>query len=247
MRAQYQVLSELKRVDEKVLRLQTEADRIPLEVQKLNAHLVEKRSSYDTAKRLVDECEKKLRKAEGDVKEKDDKLKKAEEKLMEVKTNEEYQAALKENEGSKKERATLEEAVTKLNAELEIQRKNLREVESTFKEQEGQITAQVTKLESERSEIVKRMEEQIGLRGGISAQLSSDVSSVYQRLSGKVRGGAVGYAENGMCKGCNMKIRPQLYNEILGFKAIHRCPTCGRILIIAPPPASETGNAQSAQ
>ena len=41
-------------------------------------------------------------------------------------------------------------------------------------------------------------------------------------------------AENGLCMGCSMRIRPQLYNEVLGQKVIHPCPTCGRILVVVP-------------
>lgn len=244
MRAQYQVLSDLKRVDEKVLRLQIEVERIPLEIEKYNTALNEKRSAYDSAKKLVDDCEKKLRKAEGDLREKEDKLKKADDKLMEVKTNDEYQAALKENSGQKTEKTSLEETVIKLLAELESQRTALKEVEATFKSQETQLGSEIKKLETERADILKRMEEQIGIRNGISSQLSSDIGSVYQKLAARMPG-AVGYAANGMCKSCNMKMRPQLYNEILGFKTIHRCPTCGRILIIAPP-TPDSGNAESA-
>lgn len=232
MKAQYQVLGELRKIDEKIARLDLDIEKIPEEQNKLNESLGSRKTAYDTAKRLFDEIEKKLRRAESDLKEKEDKLAKAEDKMREVKTNEEFQAATKENEGQKKEKSTLESLVITLLSEVEAQKTKLKDVEKEFKTYQEAIGKDIVKLEEERTRLAHTLEEAVSKRTSAAGQLSPDVAGLYKRVTSRMKGVAVVAAENGMCQGCNMKIRPQVYNEILGFKAVHSCPSCGRIVII---------------
>ncbi len=232
MKAQYQILADLRRIDEKISRLQDQIESLPNETDKLTQSLQTKRDEYDKAKLLFDTCEKKLRKSEQDLKEREDKLHKAEGKMMEVKTNEEYQAAVKENNAQKQEKSGFEEQALQLMNEVEAQRQILKEVEKNFKSYEESIKKDLAKIEADRSSIVKVLEEQLGQRHSAASQLTHDINAIYLRVATRTKGVGIVYAENGMCLGCHMKVRPQLYNEILGFKAVHRCPSCGRILII---------------
>jgi uncharacterized protein len=233
MKAQYHILGELRRVDEKVARLQREVERIPEELNKLEKALGGRREEYEKVKVLFEGCEKKLRAAESNLKEKEDKLHKAEGKMMEVKTNEEYQAAMKENQTQKGEKSGLEDQVLTLLNDVEAQRTQLKEVEKNFKTYESVVKEDSKKLQEEQSKIVAQLDEQLKKRQGVSSQLSPEISQMYHRMATRMKGVIVVPVENGMCSGCHMKMRPQLYNEILGFKTVHRCPSCGRILIIA--------------
>jgi predicted nucleic acid-binding Zn-ribbon protein len=245
MKAQYTILAELRRIDEKVARLQLDVERIPQEMGKLEQALGAKRDEFNKTKHTVDENEKKLRKAEQDLKAREDLLTKAQGKMMEVKTNEEYQAAMKENASQKEAKGGFEETVLKLLNDVEDQKTKLKESETVFKTYESTIQADVKRLEDERSRMLKLLEEQITLRSGMASQLSPDVHSLYARVANRIKGVAVVFVENGSCMGCHMKMRPQLYNEILGFKTIHRCPSCGRILILAPKD-TDTADAEAA-
>ena len=235
MKAQYGILHELKKLDDKILRLQADITRIPDEIQRLDASLSTHREEFQTAKSGFEASEKNLRKAELDLKEKESALQKAESKMMEVKTNEEYQAAMRENEGTKKEKGTLEETVMRLMSELDGQRGSIKEAEKVFKEHEAKLNEEKKTLESERQKLVKQLEELTQKKAESVKQLSPEIGSIYTRVSTRGRGGAaVVVVENGMCPGCNMRVQPQLFNEVLGFKALHRCQNCGRILIVAP-------------
>lgn len=234
IKAQYQILAELKRVDEKIGRLQNEIERIPQEITKLNEALFQKRTELTNTVGLSEEKEKKLRKLEQDLKIREDQLAKAQDKMMEVKTNEEYQAAMKENAAQKEAKGTLEETVIKLLSEVDEQRQKLKEGETEFKTYETVIQNDVKRLEEDRARILNGLEEHIVQRHAISARLAPEVNTLYGRVASKIKNGtSVVFAENGCCSGCHMKLSPQLFNEILGFKAIHRCQTCNRILILA--------------
>lgn len=232
IKAQTQVLFELKKIEEKVGRLQLELDRFPAESNRLTQTLNGKKEELDNNKSFVENAEKTLRKSELDLKELDDKLKKAEDKMREVKTNEEFQAALKENETQKRDKSTLEELVLKLMSELDAKRKTLKEQDKTYQAFADTVKKELEKIESERQVVARQLEEHLTNRHQKAASLSGEVAALFKRVTIRTRGAAVVAAENGLCLGCNMKIRPQIYNEVLGFKAIHPCPNCGRIILI---------------
>lgn len=245
MKTQYKVLGKLKRLDEKLYRIQTELERIPEEISKLESKLNEHRNEFNLHKANFETTEKSLRKAELDLKEKEDFIKKAESKMMECKTNEEYQAAQKEIEGFKTEKSKLEEVVlTSMNG-IEGHRNSLKSAEAKFKEEEAVVNKEKKEYEEARQKLLRSYEEQGQHKEGIVSQLSPDVSTIYRKVFTSTRGVAICLAENSSCLGCNMKVRPQLFNEILGAKAIHRCPSCGRILITSSSEIDENPGSDS--
>lgn len=233
MKAQYRILGQLKRIDEKILRLQTELDRIPGELKALDDKIAAQRDTYNLAKANFDSNEKQLRKTELDLKEKEEFIRKAEGKMMECKTNEEYQAAQREIDGFKKDKSGIEEQVLTLITALDEHRKTLKDAEKIYKDAESLIIKDKKEFEDERTKHLRLFEEQTQIRSGIVAQLAPEVSSLYLKVSKIVRGAPIVLAENGSCLGCNMKVRHQLFNEILSGRVIHRCPNCGRILVTA--------------
>ena len=241
IKAHYQVLNELRRLDDQVYRIRRDAEKIPQEIDKLNTTLNQKKEENQSKRVTLDAVEKQLRAREIELKEREDKLKKAEEKMMEVKTNEEYQAAQKENDGQRAEKSKLEEEIITLLNQAEEQRKVFKQFDTEFKTFEAAITQDLKRLEQERSKLVQDLEKETSKRSHITPQLPTDISSIYLKLADRMAGGSISVVENGLCLGCNMKVRPQLYNEILGLKAVHRCSNCGRILTLpAQTPQSES-------
>lgn len=231
MRAEYLILGELRKIDEKVLRLKKELDKVPTEVARITAAIATKKDLFTKVKTEVETYEKKLRTAESDLREKDDFLKKAESKMMEVKTNEEYKAAQKENDTHKDSKKVLEETILTLMGGLEAQKTRLTAAETEFKEFEEKQTAEKKEIEEERGKLLKLFEEQTAKRDACSKRLPTDLQLLYDKTSRRMQGTAIVMVENCMCMGCNMKVRTQLYNEILGLKAVHKCPSCNRLLI----------------
>lgn len=238
IKVQYQILNQLRRIDEKIIRLQAESARVPDELAILDKALNEKKAELQKSKDSFDSHEKSVRKTEQDLREKEDFLRKAESKMMEVKTNEEYQAAMKENESHKLDKQNLEEKLLALMNQSEPVRKTLEEAEKKFKEFEAVVNQDKAKLEAEQAKSTRALEEHLSQRTQAASGLEPSVLVLYQRTIERFKGAPIVVADNGMCLGCNMKVRPQLYNEVLGRKAIHRCPTCNHIIITLEKEAS---------
>lgn len=241
-RSQYEALAELRRTDEKIQRLRRGMEELPKEIAKLDQALALRRQGFDAAKAIVDAADKRIRSLEQDLKDRDTNIDKAAAKMMEVKTNQEYQAALKENDGRKDEKTKIETEIQKIQAEAETARASMKEQEADYKAYENSLKEDRTRLMEEASKFQGQLDEQLQKQGVSKSKLDANVASIYNRVtsSGAV---AVAIIDNYICQGCRTKVRPQLYNEILGLKAVHRCPSCGRLLIVA---ASDVqGNAPS--
>lgn len=243
IKQQYEILSELTIEDEKIVRLNTELNRIPDEISKLEQILSTKKEAFQKTKNTLETQEKNLRSLELDLKEREEYIHRAEGKMMEVKTNDEYRAAVKENDGMKKTKGILEEGVLSLMNEVEAQKKQFKETETTFKEFQASYDRDRQQLEAALKLVQDEIAKHNAVREQVAKRLSPDISDMYLKIVAKTKGVAVAPVENSLCLGCHVRVRPQLYNEILGFVAIHRCPSCGRILIL--PQSRSNGDAAS--
>jgi len=236
VRSQYSVLTEIQKVDEKVHRLEKELERIPHEVEKITRILQGHSADHQSKKEKLAELEKNLRRAEQELKEKEDLLRKAEGKMMEVRSNEAYQAALRENEIRKTEKSALEDKAIAILTSSEEEKKQLGVLEKEYEASDATLQLNRKNLEAEQSSFLNEMEVCLQTRNELMSRLNDELLTTYRRIRARIKGSVVVRASGGMCEGCNVRLRPQLFNEIIGFKLIHRCPNCGRLLM---PPVEE--------
>lgn len=236
LKSQYEVLSALKRIDDQLVRVLSDLAKLPQEKAQADQALAAAKAAFDGAKATFETTEKSARQAELAVKEKDDFLRKAEAKLMEVKTNDEYRAALREMENHKKEKGGLEEKALELMGALETHRERFKSDEAKFQEAKkshetvaAKLAADETSLESQRADLLKQRET-------AASQLDDGTGALFKKLSNRMKGAVVtAVDEAGRCTSCHMQIRPQAFNEIVGHKAVHTCGSCGKILVLRPP------------
>jgi len=227
----FATLAILKKTEEKILRLKEGLKEIPEEIEKAKSLLKSKAEKINELQHLHEAKKKQLRTAELDLKEKEATLEHAEAKLMQVRTNEEYQAALKENTIQKEQLSKLEDEVLnclmdveKLQEELNNEKKTYASSEATFNEDKKRLEAESQKLESLLGAENKAKKEFLD-------KLPKEVINIYYRIASSRFINPVTFVDNGMCQSCRIRLRPQLYNEIIGYQKIHTCSNCGRILV----------------
>ena len=70
--------------------------------------------------------------------------------------------------------------------------------------------------------------------------LSADsVLALYERIRTYRTGAAVAEVRDGLCTACNVRLRPQVYNEVRSNEAVLTCENCSRIVYYVEPPAEE--------
>lgn len=230
------MLSELKRlVDlqelDKVIREVTQSlERLPQELQAENATLEEMQAEYDAQGQELENLKKQRLETEKEVAEMEEGIKTSRQRLMEIKSNIEYKAMLKEigfkeDQRDQKETRVLElmELMAAQDEALAAQTERLQEQEELVARRSKEVETEVAKLQKELAGLEKQRQE---LRKGVPAQLLKRYEFIRQRRNGT----AISPVSDGVCFGCHMNILPQQFIDLQKGLEIIQCPHCQRIL-----------------
>lgn len=230
MKKQLELLWEIQKIDLHLKQIKEERDRYPKEMKRLNERQNIEKERIQKEREKVELLEKERRKKEGHLNVEQEKIKRAEGRMFEVKTNKEYQALLNEIEAIKEATSREEEEILQVLEEIDELRKNLAK-------REKEMTANLEKIETESKVIKEKMahddilwEKQIERREALSKQLASELYKLYNMLREKRQGVGVVSAKHETCQGCFVNIPPQMYIEVQKNSDLIRCPNCNRIL-----------------
>ena len=223
-------LLELQRLDSRIAEIGKLRERIPQEITRLNEELEAEKRRLEQAREELNSLKLRRRRKEKDLEVETEKLRKAQGRIFEVKTNKEYQALLKEIEAAKKANSDLEEEILLLMDEMDRRTEELKSLEVEVAEREATISARKKELEEKMAKLDSEEAKVQLLRKEVASRIEPPWMGIYERVA-KSRGGlAVVKVDGGICQGCYVNIPPQLYNEILKGKPMAQCPFCQRFL-----------------
>ena len=232
MRDQLELLWEIQKIDLDLRQIREEQDRFPREMRKLDEKQSIEKERLQKEKEKIESLEKERRQKESHLTAEIDRIKKAEGKMFEVKTNKEYQALLNEMEAIKTANSREEEAILQILEEIDELRKG-------FSKKEKELAVAQEKIEAERKTIRERMTQNDALlkkemerREALSKQLESRLYGLYKTLMEKRQGIGVVTVRHETCQGCFVHIPPQMFIEVQKNKDLIRCPNCNRILYL---------------
>ena len=230
MRDQLELLWELQKIDLSLKSMSEERDRYPKEIKKLDENQNMERERIQKEREKIDLLEKERRRKEGHLNTEQEKIKRAEGRMFEVKTNKEYQALLSEIEGIKETNSREEEEILQVMDEIDELKKDL-----SKREKEMAIT--VERIEAEKRKIQERMaqgdavwKQQVQRREVLSKQIESKLFKLYNTLKEKRQGVGVVSVKQETCQGCFVHVPPQMFIEVQKTNSLIRCPNCNRIL-----------------
>ena len=85
-------------------------------------------------------------------------------------------------------------------------------------------------LEKERSQLQAQVDQHAAERAALVADMAPASMTLFDTLSRGRKGIAVGEAKDGRCCECLVRLRPQLYNEVMRNTSLIQCESCQRIL-----------------
>ena len=233
MRTQLELLRSLQTIDTAIKEIDNRILQFPIRMKRLEMECEQRQQKMGKAKAALEEIQTERRKKENQLRSEAERVEKSQHKLFSVKTNKEYQAALKEIEEIRQSNNNLE---TEILVCMEKGDKLFREV----KEQEVQHQEWVQEFERAKQILQSEVEisdrelmKQQTLRRETIEKIDPAVVKRYERLIEKRQGLAVVSLRNGLCQGCNMNIPPQKFIEVCkNDDAIMGCPFCSRILYV---------------
>ncbi len=202
---------------------------IPIRSKEINVEVSAIKAEIETlmATKTANEVEK--RDIEAQVADATEHLRRFESKLHAIKTNKEYQAAIKEIAEIKKFNKEKDDRDLQLMEAIEAATQKLTQLSSALADKELQVTSAVEALAKEAAECEtdrQRCEEELRLA---EAQVDPEVMRVYRMVRSRYVD-ALAPVDAGVCGGCRMKIQAQLHIEIQRTNRLCQCPSCHRIL-----------------
>ena len=224
------ILVKLQELDLSIGKIEEAKDNYPRRIELLKEVLEEKRRIADLKREKLESLENDRRKKERVVEQEIEQIKKSEDKLLSVKTNKEYQAALKEIALTKESNSQREEDILNVLEELDVLRKELKEKEEDFITTSREFEKEESELTEKLEEFEKQLAEKVKKRGELSSKIGSELLQMYENIRKRRQYIAVVPTNNGFCQGCYMDIPPQLSNEVQKGIDLIFCPNCNRIL-----------------
>jgi hypothetical protein len=227
---QLERLIKLQEIDSKILAINRIIAEFPLKIAEAELPLKESMAYLGNVKQKFETLDKRKRDKEGALDDIDEKIKKLKARAVDIKTNKEYQALLKEIESIEKDRSAIEEEILTIMIETDTVSKQSKSEESKFIDDKEKVEAFKKKLEGEKSEVEKDLIAVNEIRSEIADAIEKEIHDEYIELFEILNGIAVTEAKEEICLGCNMNIPPQLFVELKKNEEIMHCPQCRRIL-----------------
>jgi predicted nucleic acid-binding Zn-ribbon protein len=238
IKEQMRNLEQLQELDLKIQNLKKSQGELPLVLKSLDDAMAKVQNNINLKKNTIVDLEKIKGQTSAALDLNRDRLARSTGRLEGVQNTQEFQAINKEVDQLKKLAVNLEEQSKKTNTDMDNLQKELTVLDEEYLKlkterdaQASQVTGQSTKFDTEISTLV-------GERTQFTSLIDKRVLSQYDRIRGARGGLGIVPAIAGRCKGCNMVVPPQLYNEIQRGNDVHQCPSCHRILFIPNPVAT---------
>ena len=184
----------------------------------------------------IDVLSKERRRVDGELSDEQELLKKYQGQLMQVKNQQQYAAAWKEIDATRKHVKELEDSELKTMTDIEALQKQLDErgvgsvaLKERWDAEHDRWQHSLGDLRSEAEALRTRAET-------LESALPERVRREFQRII-KQRGGvAVVKIANDSCSSCRTRVRPALYQQLKRGELVY-CEGCHRILYLEPPPS----------
>lgn len=221
---------ELQACDIRILRVLEKKQSTPLKIKAIEEDLAKIEEGMKEVRAGLESQKEKRREMDREVDELEEKIRKSNIKLDNIKSNKEYRAALKELDDLKREKSLMEDAVLEVMEEVEAMedrissdkvrweqaRKKYEENLEEIREQMKELDRDLESLQEERSKLIK--------------EVDADLLKTYDFLREKRGGLAVTPVMKGVCTGCNIGLPPQRFNELRRGDEVMTCPNCRRII-----------------
>ena len=225
----------LQDLELKIASLQKQASEIPSKNQAFEDELKRIRAEHESRVAHMKDLSNHRRTLEGQVDLNRTKLSRLKDQLMSVKTNKEYTAMLHEIQMAEARIRHEEDRILEVMEEMENLEASLKNDERELKARAQEISKSIRACESAVPELEAALVSLREEKARTEANVESELLARYRRIAELRKGVALAEARDELCTACHVRIRPQVYAELLGTEDIHSCDSCSRILYLREP------------
>lgn len=229
IKVQIELLKELQQIDLQAHEIDEQLEEIPTQIEELRSEWIVANAELKTCEEGKAVAEKRRRELEAAVEDAKAKLAERESKLYAIKTNKEYQAALKEITDGKRMNKEREDQIIKLMEEIENFSQKITQLSSTVADKENECRKDEDELNNKMFELKKASQEKAAEVDKFRARVDKGLLEKYDFISQRYPD-PLAVVLKGICQGCFMNIPPQMYIELLRGTKNHFCPSCQRFI-----------------
>jgi hypothetical protein len=230
---------------QEALRAIAEAERVQREVPDrlaaLDRRIEEEASELNAAREELASGQKERRRLEMDVSSIEAQISRHQEQIFAVKSNEAYRALQHEIEQERARIRATEDRILEIMERAEVLAARIKALEAQHAADRARIEEEKAR-ERERGEAAAREARRLAAaREACEKRLPPDVVEAFHRIARQRGGLAIVRAQNELCGGCNVRLRPQVYQELRLTEKLHTCDSCKRFLYRVEEPKAAAG------
>ena len=223
-------LIQLQEMDSHLFDLKSQLETFPERLNEMDESLEAKKGGMEEAEEDLKRLKVLKGEKETDMQAKEEKIKKHDGELYQIKNNKEYQALQQEIDSIKADVSLVEEEIIKLFDEIEAAQSRFEEEKKKFEEEKQSVEKEKGVIKEEEKKFSAEFDELKVKRDEFASGVSGEALGKYQRILDKRGKTALAKVEGNFCSECNMQLRPQIINEAKLQKALVFCENCTRIL-----------------
>lgn len=223
-------LIELQAIDSEIVRLKEKEKRLPEEREKIDAEMAAFTEETGTIEAQVNELLRQHREKERECETNQEHVSKIKGRLLAIKTNNEYHAALKEIDYTEKKNEEIEDGILSLLEEIDAARTAFDEQNAKTAVYRAEYERKGAFIDEELSSLGTVLKDLEDKREKLRGEIKTVLLKKYDIIRERRNGVAVVSVWREICEGCHMNLPPQMYNELLRSEKLMTCPHCNRII-----------------
>jgi len=225
-----EILYQLQKKDNQIKEIETTIQEIPNEISNLENERDGKVTIIEKSKQKLQENVKSREKLEKDILLVKEKINKYKEQMNKSTTNKEYQGFIAEIKYEEEQIGVIEEKIIEKMVQSDEIMNEIRESEQAFNSIADEYNKKIDDFKHTLTYNKTKLQEEKSLKTEIREKVPKNLLKMYDNLFDKKFGKAVSFVESDFCGVCNVKIRPQILNELITTNDLFICENCGRIL-----------------
>jgi uncharacterized protein len=229
-----EVLTQLLQVqerDQRILKFQKELKDIPNQQARAKAQLAGDTAAVEKASMTMKEIEVKIKGIELDIQTRQNTIKRLHDQQFETRKNDEFTALGTEIKRYQTDVSALEDGELEQMEALEGAKAALKVAQAKLAETQARVDVELKALDERAAGIQGRLTEVQAERATLAAPVDPDALELYSRIFSK-KPDAVAAVENGICRGCHVKVVSSTTQSLRQGTALTHCDSCGRILYL---------------
>jgi predicted nucleic acid-binding Zn-ribbon protein len=226
-------LLELQVADQEIRKLRDEVAALPKRVAAIEQKLAGTKAHLEKVRATAKNDDANRKKFEANIKDLQGKISKYRDQSLDVKTNDQYKALLHEIQFAEQEIRMNEDRILEVMVNVDARDAEVKKAEAELKAETAEIEKEKEEERKITAEDQKKLSEWNAKRDALRQGVSEDVLHRYERVA-KHRGTGLAEVRDQKCMGCQVMLRPQIYNEARKGETVMYCESCQRIYYYIP-------------